>query len=111
MDIDSLPNDATGDAIRRWIADGSDLTRPIVIEFFIAVPDEITGKRLAAAPYFAEFKISVEQDDPPAGWTCYLSKSMLVTYQALTAIEQALEAQAVQHDASYEGFGSYGNSV
>ena len=41
-----FPYDADGDALRRLVDDGSDLTKPMCVEFQVAVPDE-------AAEFFA----------------------------------------------------------
>lgn len=35
-----FPDDADGDALRRLVNDGSDLTKPMLIDFQIAVPTE-----------------------------------------------------------------------
>ena len=42
-----LPDDATGDALRRMIAGGSDLSEPMEIDFFVAIPHESAGNKVA----------------------------------------------------------------
>ena len=43
-----FPNNADGEALRRVGADGSDLSKPMFINFHVALPGEASAKRLAA---------------------------------------------------------------
>jgi len=110
MSIENMPNDSTGDAIRRWKDEGSDLSRPMKIDFFIALPSEEVGKAISQAPELAGFSKSIERDAQSLQWTCYCAKEMIPAYDEITAIEHALEALAGRFNANYDGFGSFGNA-
>ncbi|MGE5184457.1 MAG: ribonuclease E inhibitor RraB [Acidobacteriota bacterium] len=45
----TYPRDADGDALRRVADDGSDMARPMVVDFMIAARDEAVGRAIAAA--------------------------------------------------------------
>ncbi len=45
--VSNFPDDSDGGALRRLVEDGSDLSRPMYIDFQIAVPDEARATRLA----------------------------------------------------------------
>ncbi|MBL8481015.1 MAG: ribonuclease E inhibitor RraB [Rhodocyclaceae bacterium] len=110
MTIVDIPDDETGQAIRRWVAEGSDLSKAMEIDFFIDVADEITGLRLTSDPALAGFSISVEKDDPTGRWTCYCTITMIPDYDAIVGMEAILTATSERFGAIYEGFGSFGNA-
>ena len=41
---DHLPDDETGNALSRYIRDGSDLTRLMSMDFFAVVPSQVAGE-------------------------------------------------------------------
>jgi hypothetical protein len=45
--VTDYPDDADGDALRRIEAGGSDMSKPMDIDFFIAASDEATAKVVA----------------------------------------------------------------
>jgi hypothetical protein len=63
MNLQDIPDDDTEQAIRRWSSDGSDLDRPMKIDFFVGVADEATGSSVASDRALGDFKISIEKDD------------------------------------------------
>lgn len=77
-----LPNDSDGDALRRVLRDGSDMAKPMFVDFQIAVPSEEAGKRLADAARKLGYHVEVYDS---AGcrlpWTCQCSTRMLATYE------------------------------
>jgi regulator of RNase E activity RraB len=58
-----IPDDATGEALRQLEERGSDLTKPMEIDFFVAVPSEEAGHKVAAKAQELGFTTSVEQDE------------------------------------------------
>lgn len=72
----SVPDDDIGRAIRNWQLEGSDLTKPMKIDFFVAVPSEKSGDDFARALGTSEFAVFLEQDEETAAWTCYCTKTM-----------------------------------
>lgn len=110
MNVQNIPDDDTGQAIKRWARDGSDLSRPMKIDFFVKVPDEAAGSRLSSDLALADFSISIEKDDESGRWTCYCAKTMIPDYQSIIDVEALLATVANRHGAQCDGFGSYGNA-
>lgn len=111
MNALDIPDDDTGHAIRRWMLNGSDLTRPMKIDFFVSVADEVTGANIASDSALEEFAISIEKDEETGKWTCYCTKVMMPDYRAIMDVEDMLVNMAQRYGADYEGFGSFGNAV
>jgi hypothetical protein len=105
----SLPDDATGNALQRLIDDGSDLARPMEMDFFVAVPSEPPGNAVASDARANGFTTSVEQDAATADWTCYCTKTIVPSYDEVVRIEALLDGIARPHGGHADGFGSYGN--
>ena len=106
----TLPDDETGAALQRLADDGSDLSRPLKMDFFIAVPDQQRGQRVAAAASGLGFEVSVEQDEETKEWTCYCTKEITPSYSMVVQIEQQLDLLARKYQGYADGFGSYGNA-
>ncbi|MGH7241967.1 MAG: ribonuclease E inhibitor RraB [Phycisphaerales bacterium] len=109
MQID-LPHDADGDALRRLVAAGSDLSKPMEIEFCMAVPDEQSGRAFAAVAIGFGFRADIDKDDDSGDWTCYCTKTMLASHAAILLIQQELAMAGARFGASIDGWGSYGNA-
>ena len=106
----SLPNDATGDALRRMVNSGSDLTKPMEMDFFVIVPSEAAGDQVARRAQKLGFATKVEPYNDDGEWTCYCTKTIVPRYGKVVKIERALDAMARPFGGSVEGFGSYGNA-
>lgn len=102
--------DATKAALERIARDGSDLDRPLKMDFFIAVPDETSGRAMAARAADLGFDTSVEQDSETGDWTCYCTKVLVATYEAVVAIEEQLDSLARDIGGYADGFGTFGNA-
>ena len=76
-----FPADADGDALRRVAEGGSDMSKPMTVEFAVAVADEPSGQAIAEreAAAAAGFTTSLTFDDQSDEWTCYCSAEMLAT--------------------------------
>ncbi len=106
----ALPNDATGEALNEFIKNGSDLTKPMEIDFFVAVPSEKTGDEVAIRVKPLGFRVSVEQDTKSGDWTCYCTKTLIPEYTEVIKIEKLLTNIAEPFGGYSDGFGSYGNT-
>lgn len=106
----SIPNDAIGDALRRIIAGGSDLTKPMEIDYFVAVPSDSAGNQVARMAQEQGFNTKVSQDDKTSEWTCYCTKTFVPEYAEIVKIEQQLDTLAQPFGGYIDGFGSWGNS-
>jgi len=108
----SLPDDATGDALRRLVADGSDLGKPLVMDFFVAVPTAEVGNAVAARAQKLGFNTQVDQDEEDRDWTCTCTctKQLIPSYENVTEQERVLDELAKPLGGFIDGFGSFGNA-
>jgi hypothetical protein len=105
-----FPNDADGDALRRLINGGSDLAKPMYIDFQVAVLDETAARGLADVAsklgYHVHIYASPECSLP---WTCECSTRMLASYEGVIAIQEELTKLATPFGGHSDGWGSFGN--
>jgi len=106
----SLPNDETGEALRQLEANGSDLSKPLNIDFFIAVPSKLIGEEIAILVRNLGFNPSVEQDNETDDWTCYCTIKIVPDYNEIIRLEYELNNVSKPLGGFVDGFGSYGNS-
>jgi len=105
-----FPNDADGDALRRFIEQGSDLTKPMHIDFQVAVPDEMAANGLAEVALRLGYSVSVyASPECSLPWTCECSTRMVATYDAVMAIQRELAELASPFGGRPDGWGSLGN--
>ena len=81
MDAQSI--NATKQALRRIERDGSDLSKPLFMDFFVAVPSEDAGIEVANAAAELGFETSVESVEETGDWTCYCSIRMIAELSAV----------------------------
>lgn len=103
-------DDATREAFERIARDGSDLSRPLKMDFFVAVPHERAGRIMADRVADLGFDTSVERDSETGDWTCYCSKVLVPTYDTVVAIEAQLDSLARDIGGYADGFGTFGNA-
>jgi hypothetical protein len=105
-----LPNDDDGDALRLLIEAGSDLSKEMEIDFTVEIPDQQAGEAFAAALAGMDFEIDIEYDDEDDCWTCYCTRTMIPTYDAIVETQQTLERIGQPFGAKPDGWGSFGNA-
>ena len=107
---DDFPSDGDGDALRRLRDDGSDLSKPMLIDFQVAVPDEESGTKLAEICEKLGYKARVySSSECSLPWTCECSTRMVPSYDAIIAIQEELAGLASKFDGFPDGWGSFGN--
>ncbi len=106
---ETYPNDADGDALRRIAADGSNMTKPMVIDFHVAAPDRATAKAIAAAAGQRGYRTKVHKDHEGSAWTCECSKEMLATHGGVIAAQEELDDLSKPHGGHSDGWGTFGN--
>ncbi|QDU73074.1 hypothetical protein Pan97_00410 [Bremerella volcania] len=99
----------TAQALKQIEADGSDLSKPIEMDFFVAVPSQEAGDQVADEARKIGFETSVEQDEESGEWTCYCTKTILATVDAVFDIEESLDDLADPFGGYSDGFGTFGN--
>ena len=86
-----FPNDADGDALRRLVDAGSDLTKPMTIEFQVAVPDEAAARRLGEAALKVGYEVAIyASPECRLPWTCECSTRMRATHEGVLAKQAEL---------------------
>jgi hypothetical protein len=106
-----FPNDADGDALRRLVKAGSDLARPMTIDFTVDVPTRAAGQAIAWAAQKVGYHPSVEYDEESGAWTCYCSRHMIADYRAVVAAQEELNRLSELHGGFCDGWGSFGNAT
>lgn len=101
---------ATLAALQRFAESGSDLSRPMEIDFFVALPTEESAKSFSVEANGAGFKTSIQYADETADWTCYCSKMVVPSFSNVRAIEKRLNTLAQRFGGKSDGFGSFGNA-
>lgn len=105
-----FPEDADGDALRRFVSGGSDLSRPMTINFHVALPDEASASGLAEVVYKLGYRVKI-YDSPECSlpWTCECSTRMVATHSGVLAIQAELARLAKPFGGHPDGWGSFGN--
>jgi len=107
----NFPNDADGDALRRLVDSGNDLSKPMFINFQVAVPDETAAKGLADVASKLGYRVDIYgSPECSLPWTCECSTRMLATYDGVISIEKELADLAAPFRGHPDGWGSFGNS-
>ncbi len=107
---DTLPKDSDGDALRSLIACGSDITKEMEIDFAVDVPDKETGIAFTKVTQPLGFQTDIHQDEDSKRWTCYCTRTMIPTYEAVIEIQNKLEELGAPFNARPDGWGSFGNA-
>ena len=107
---ESYPDDADGDALRRIAEDGSDMTRPMVIDFHVAAPDQAAAEAIAEAAGQRGYRTKVYRDEDSNAWTCECSREMVATHAAVMAAQDELDALSRPLSGHSDGWGTFGNA-
>jgi Regulator of ribonuclease activity B len=105
-----FPNDADGDSLRRVAESGSDMSRPMIIDFTIQAPDEHAARHIAGLVSAIGFDPSISDNEGRNSWSVYCSISMLATYDGVVAAQSQLNEVSRPHGGSCDGWGTFGNS-
>ena len=103
------PNDADGDALQRVADHGSDMSQPMSIDFCVAIPDEISGKAVAEVATSSGYVTKVVKDHNGTSWTCYCTKEMVATYNAIIAAQDELNELSKPFAGYSDGWVTGGN--
>jgi len=105
-----FPSDADGDSLRRVVESGSDLSRPMSIDFTIEAPDEHAARKIAELVSAQGFDPSIGDNEGRSSWSVYCSIFMLATYDGVVAAQAQLTEIASAHGGRCEGWGTFGNA-
>lgn len=108
--IETLPDDATGQALRRYAEAGSDLSLPMRMDFFVSVPSEAVGQQVATHAQRLGYETAVTLDEETGSWTCTCTRTLVPSYEHVCAVEAELDAIGQEYGGYADGFGSFGNA-
>jgi len=103
------PPDADGDALRRVRDGGSNMTKPMDIDFAVAVPDRATGEAIAERALAHGYLVRVHQGTQSMAWTCYCTRRMVPEYDAVVAAQRELDGISQPLGGHCDGWGTFGN--
>ncbi len=105
-----FPDDADGDALFQVEAAGSDLSQEMDIDFAVLVADEAAADDVAEDAEAAGFATEVIWDDEAGEWTCYCTRTMVASYEAVREVQEELRALAAPHGGVPDGWETAGNA-
>ena len=104
------PDDADGGALRNIANDGSDMSKPMLINFQVAVPGEAAAKGLADVAYKLGYRVSIyASPECSFPWTCECSTRTLATHEGVLAIQDELAELSKRFGGHPDGWGTSGN--
>ncbi|MFB3430248.1 MAG: ribonuclease E inhibitor RraB [Phycisphaerales bacterium] len=108
------PNDADGDALRRIAGGGSDMSKPMRVDFQMLVPTPDHAERLVVRlrklGYSAHvYEWQLAEWEPGRDLTCEAFVRTLATYDVVIAIQNELELVCEPFGGVIDGWGSFGN--
>lgn len=106
----SFPDDADGAALERIASDGSDLSKPMFVNFQVALPGEAAAKQLAAVAAKLGYRVNVyPSPECSLPWTCECSTRMVANYESVVAIQHELAQLSGGLGGHPDGWGTFGN--
>lgn len=105
----SFPSDVDGDALRAAVDAGADITRPMIIDFTVAAPDEQTARGIAQLVEAHGFDPSISDDGRGGKWSVYCSKSILASYEAVVEARAQLNKLVEASGGHCDGWTTFGN--
>jgi hypothetical protein len=103
-----FPDDADGDALRR-VAERSDMSKPMDIDFAVDVPSKRSGDEVQRLAAQRGFTPTLHFDETDQRWTCYCAKPMVPTYEAVIAAQKELDELSAAFGGYSDGWGTPGN--
>jgi hypothetical protein len=104
------PDDADGVALTRVAAMGSDMTKLMEIDFFVDVPSQEAGLQVVELATRFGYRTHLEYDEEDGAWTCYCTKLMVPTYEAVCGAQTELDDLSRHLGGRSDGWGTLGNS-
>jgi hypothetical protein len=105
------PDDADGDALRAVASLGYDMTKPMDIDFCVDVPDSEIGERVAELVSRSGYRTNLDYDKEDDAWTCYCTKCMVPTYEAVVGAQKELDELSGPLGGRSDGWGTFGTTA
>ena len=91
------------------------MSRPMDIDFAVAVPTQEAGERVAEQAKRLGFRVDLvadahEEEPDATSWSCYCTKTMVPEYSALLSVQRELDDIAQPFGGWSDGWGTFGNA-
>lgn len=104
----SFPSDANGDVLRRMVADGDDLSKPRGIDFEFVFAERSNAETFAEEVQKAPgLSADLSRYEERKVWEVTVTKHMLPSYEAITALERTLTQLAKSYAGEADGWGNW----
>lgn len=103
----NIPQDSDGDAIRKVIEHGTDVSKPIKVDFFVALHCIADAESMAQILRENGFIAKVEVDPEFDSFTCSCSKEIYLTHENVTTIQAQLDRLAEPLNGWSDGWGTF----
>jgi regulator of RNase E activity RraB len=110
-DLDSIPDDDDGAVLRSLAEHGNNLSKFMVIDFHVVVPDQEIGLAFSEVATRAGYKTELSYDKEEDEFTAWCSKLMLPEHQALIDAQVELAEMALPFGGAIDGWGTEGNAA
>ena len=105
----SYPDDADGDALQRLADEGSDMSRPMTIDFVVSISDMSKARSIAQLVAEHGYQTDIHLDDEGGSIDIYCTKRMVATYDGVVACQTELTQLCKPFGVVCDSWGTYGN--
>ena len=106
-----IPDDETGEVLRRMLDDGIDLSQPREIGFHCVFGEQAQAEAFAArAAQLDGVRVEPPEADEEGIWDVVVVRDMKPEHDAITAMERKLAALAGEHGGFPDGWGCAGDA-
>lgn len=104
------PDDEDGNALRNIAQSGSDMSRPMVMDFAIDASSKAIALACLAAIEDAGFDGELYQDEDDQRWAVYVAIRMIADYDGIVRTQKILGELVAEHGGTPDGWGTFGNA-
>ena len=105
--MERIPSDATGDAIRRLLADGDRLSEPRLVDFCFIFTERKQALAFAEIVEDRDLEVCLSYYEERDMWQCVLRRYMVPTYANVRQIELDFESKAELVGGEADGWGCF----
>src|SRR5262245_20311604 len=105
----SYPDDADGEALQRVADQGSDMSRPMTIEFVISTREMSMARSVAQLAADHGYQTDIHLDDEGGSIDVSCAKRMVATYESVVAGQAELTRLCEPLGLVCESWATYGN--
>ena len=85
---------------------GSDLSKPHEIEFFLYLPSQFAAEEVALHIRGCGFAVEVKEPSDGMGWLCFATKTMIPKLSDLHEIRRDFNSLTASWGGDYDGWGT-----